>query len=60
VRTVTEPVVRVRPLTAGQVADLIARLQVAVSTAEGLKGIHAVYAAEANAYRRVLQTLGDL
>jgi hypothetical protein len=60
VRTVLEPVVRVRALSPTQVADLVGRLQAAVVIAEGMKGIHAVYAAEANAYRQVLATLEDL
>lgn len=50
----------VSALSAGQVADLEARLKVAVDQAEALKGIHPVYAAEANAYRRVLETLRTL
>jgi hypothetical protein len=57
---VLEPRVRVRALSAGQVAELVGRLQTAVAVAEGMKGIHGVYAAEANAYRQVLATLEDL
>jgi hypothetical protein len=59
-RTVIEPVVEVRPLSASQVGELVGRLQAAVTTAESLQGIHAVYAAEANAYRQVLATLAAL
>ncbi len=55
-----EPVVPVRALTADQVADLVTRLEAGVARAESLRGIHAVYAAEANAYRQVLATLADL
>lgn len=59
-RTVLEPVVRVRALTPGQVAELVGRLQAAVVAAESMKNIHGVYAAEANAYRQVLATIEDL
>ena len=57
---VVEPVVPVRALSAAQVGELVGRLQAAVAQAESLQGIHAVYAAEANAYRQVLATLADL
>jgi hypothetical protein len=57
---VLEPVVRVRALTPGQVAELVGRLQAAVVAAESMKNIHGVYAAEANAYRQVLATIEDL
>lgn len=57
---VTEPQPRLRGLTVTQVAELIGRLQAAVVLAENMRGIHAVYAAEANAYRQVLATLEDL
>lgn len=57
---VVEPVVEVRALSAHQVGELVGRLQAAVVTAEGMRGIHAVYAAEANAYRQVLATLAAL
>ena len=56
----TETRVAPRALTVAQVAELIGRLEGAVATAESLKGIHAVYAAEANAYRQVLATLEAL
>lgn len=56
----TAPTRLVRPLTAAQVADLRARLEAAVAIAEGMRGVHGVYAAEANAYRQVLATLEDL
>jgi hypothetical protein len=49
-----------RALTLDQVADLIARLEAQVERAEGLKMMHAVYAAEANAYRQVLATIESL
>lgn len=57
---VVEPVVEVRALSVHQVGELVGRLQAAVAAAESMRGIHAVYAAEANAYRQVLATLGDL
>jgi hypothetical protein len=47
-------------LTGAQVRDLAARLEREVATADGMKAIHAVYAAEANAYRRVIETLRHL
>lgn len=59
-RVVVEPVVPIRTLSPAQVAELVARLQAAVALADGMRGIHAVYAAEANAYRQVLATLADL
>jgi hypothetical protein len=59
-RTILEPEATVRALDAGQVAQLIARLRAAVVLAESLQGMHAVYAAEANAYRQVLATLDTL
>lgn len=58
--SVATPTTCVRPLSAAQVAQLRSRLEAAVAMAESLRGIHAVYAAEANAYRRVLATLDDL
>ena len=58
--TTDQSTVPVRALTAAQVGELVGRLQVAIVTAESLRGIHAVYAAEANAYRQVLATLADL
>jgi hypothetical protein len=56
----TETRVAARPLSQGQVAELIGRLESAVDHAETLKGIHPVYAAEANAYRQVLATIESL
>lgn len=58
--TVVEPRVRVRALSAAQVGELVGRLEAAVAVADSLKAMHAVYAAEANAYRQVLATLEDL
>lgn len=57
---VVEPRPRVRALSVHQVGELVGRLEAAVAAAEGLRGIHGVYAAEANAYRQVLATLEDL
>lgn len=57
---VVEPVVTIRALSEDQVTDLVARLRAAVVAAVGMQGIHAVYAAEANAYRQVIATLEDL
>lgn len=57
---VVEPDPKIRALDAAQVAELVTRLRAAVVTAEGLQGLHAVYAAEANAYRQVLATLDTL
>lgn len=57
---VLEPTVRVRALSAAQVGELVGRLEAAIAVAEGLRGIHAVYATEANAYRQVLATIEDL
>jgi hypothetical protein len=56
----TETKVPARALTVHQVAELIGRLEAAVVQAESLKRIHAVYAAEANAYRQVLATIEAL
>lgn len=58
--TTDQVTVPVRALSAAQVGELVGRLSVAIATAESLRGIHVVYAAEANAYRQVLATLEDL
>lgn len=58
--TVAVPEARIRGLDAGQVAQLRARLEAEVVKCDALRMMHVSYAAEANAYRRVLATLEDL
>lgn len=47
-------------LTPAQLQELTGRLEQAIEIAQGLRGIHPVYEAEANAYRRVLQTIAEI
>jgi hypothetical protein len=58
--TTDQTTIPARALSASQVAELVGRLEAAIILAESLKMIHAVYAAEANAYRQVLATIEAL
>lgn len=58
--TTEDTAVPVRALSEDQVAELVGRLQAAIVAAEAMRGIHSVYAAEANAYRQVLATIEAL
>lgn len=58
--TTSQTTIEPRALTVHQVAELISRLSAAIVTAESMRLIHPVYAAEANAYRQVLATIEGL